>query len=90
LVPKWAGAICEPPSGDAAGNAMPDALSNVSNIVQRVLSSESYAEMAREMGRSESTIRERFAREMERTATATEGARQLTLMRLDHLLYQWW
>jgi hypothetical protein len=47
------------------------------DIVQHVLSGETCAKIAIEMGRSESTIREWYLREMERTAT--EAGRRLTL-----------
>jgi AraC-like DNA-binding protein len=58
-------------------------------IVERVASGENYAAIAADLGRSESSVRERFLREMERTATVTENARQLALMRLECLLRQW-
>ena len=59
-------------------------------LVERVASGESYASIAADLGKSESTVRERFINAMELSATVTEEARQLALMRLDHLLYQWW
>ena len=59
-------------------------------IVERVASGESYATIAADLGKSESAIRERFLRAMERSAVVTEHARQLALMRLDFMLSQWW
>jgi predicted transcriptional regulator len=59
-------------------------------IVERVLAGETYADIAADMGRSESTIRERFLRTMERTATNRELARVEALMRLERLQYQLW
>lgn len=50
----------------------------------------SFASIASDLGKSESAIRERFLRAMERTAVVSEEARQLSLLRLDYLLSQWW
>ena len=46
--------------------------------------------MPRDMERSESMIESGSAERCNASATVTEEARQLTLTRLDHLLYQWW
>jgi hypothetical protein len=59
-------------------------------IVERVASGESYAAIAADLGRSESSVRERFLRTMEQTAQSTEVARQEALMRLARIQHQWW
>jgi AraC-like DNA-binding protein len=66
------------------------AVSLTSRNRRDVAKGESYAAIAADLGKSESAVRGRFLRTMERSATVTEEARQLALLRLDHLLYQWW
>lgn len=59
-------------------------------IVALVLAGMTYAEIARQLGKAESTIAKRFNAEMERNARATEEARALMIARVDRSIWRWW
>jgi hypothetical protein len=78
------------PSDGAGGNAKPDASSNGLKSWSALPRARATRLSPRDLGRSEPSVRESFLRAMESTATVTDEARLLALMRLDRLLYQWW
>lgn len=59
-------------------------------IVALVLAGMTYVEIASRLGKSPSTVRERFNDEMARNAKATDEARALHLARLDRQILRWW
>jgi hypothetical protein len=59
-------------------------------IVALVLAGATYAEVGRRLGKKPNTVKAQFVDEMQRTAKATEEARQLHLARLERQILRWW